>query len=411
METPFFKSLHLQNFLSFGPETKPLPITSLNVVIGPNGSGKSNLIEAFELLHATPTDLTAPIRDGGGVAEWLWKGTPDSKPAILTAVLNAGKYIPELRYRLALSKGGHKLDIDDEFLENTKKKSSDDKDVFFYYRYQNGNPVINVRKIEISEDDPRAVPPWQESSINNPRGLSKITVKPDQSVLSQRKDPDMYPELTRVATQFGMIQTFREWSFGRYAALRQPQPADLPNDILLPDARNLGMVLNNLEHSDCWPRLMEIIPRFLPRFTRLSTKIQGGNVQIYLHEDGLKTPVPATRLSDGTIRFLSLLAILLKPEPAPVVCIEEPEMGLHPDALSIIAELLVEASSKTQLVVTTHSDVLVSALTEHADSVLVSEHHAGGSSLRRLESEKLKFWLDKYRLGDIWRMGELGGNL
>jgi predicted ATPase len=221
----------------------------------------------------------------------------------------------------------------------------------------------------------------------------------------------MYPELTKVATRFGMIQTFREWSFGRYAALRQPQPADQPNDILLSDGRNLGMVLNNLEHSDSWSRLNEIIQRFLPRFTRLSTKIQGGNVQIYLHEDGLNVPVPATRLSDGTIRFLSLLAILLKPEPAPLVCIEEPEMGLHPDALALIAELLVEASTKTQILVTTHSDVLVSALTGNADSVLVCDHHMGGSVLRRLESDKLKFWLDKYRLGEIWRMGELGGNL
>jgi predicted ATPase len=173
---------------------------------------------------------------------------------------------------------------------------------------------------------------------------------------------------------------------------------------------NLGHVLNDLEHQDSWPRFLELMQRFLPRFKRLTTKIQGGSVQIYLHEDGLKTPVPATRLSDGTIRFLALMAVLLHPGNAPVLCIEEPELGLHPDALAILAELLVEAKKKTQVVVTTHSDVLVSALSEHPDSVLVCDY-VGGTEFRRLEPAKLQHWLEQYRLGEIWRMGKLGGNI
>jgi predicted ATPase len=111
------------------------------------------------------------------------------------------------------------------------------------------------------------------------------------------------------------------------------------------------------------------------------------------------------------LRFLALLTLLLKPEPAPLICIEEPELGMHPDALAIIAELLVEASERTQVVVTTHSDVLVSALTEHADSVLVCEYLKGATQMQRLESKKLRHWLKKYRLGEIWRIGKLGGNL
>lgn len=243
------------------------------------------------------------------------------------------------------------------------------------------------------------------------RRLQRESLNPEQSVFSQRKDPDLCPELTRVAGEFGRIQIFREWGFGRSAGLRRPQPADLPSDTLLPTIVNLGLVLNDLEHRDSWPRFLEQMQRFLPRFRRLTTKVQGGTVQIYLHEDGLRTPVPATRLSDGTIRFLALLAVLLNPDAAPLLCIEEPELGLHPDALAIIAELLVEAKAKTQIIVTTHSDVLVSALTEEADSVLVSDYGGGGTEFRRLESAKLKHWLEKYRLGEIWRIGKLGGNL
>jgi predicted ATPase len=106
-----------------------------------------------------------------------------------------------------------------------------------------------------------------------------------------------------------------------------------------------------------------------------------------------------------------MLAILLNAESAPLICIEEPELGLHPDAMSLLADLLTEASAATQLVVTTHSDVLVSALTEQAESVLVCDYGDNGTELRRLEPEKLKFWLEKYRLGEIWRLGKIGGNL
>jgi predicted ATPase len=228
-------------------------------------------------------------------------------------------------------------------------------------------------------------------------------------VLSQRKDPDLYPELTWVGQQFGRIQMFREWSLGRYAALRQPQPADLPTDVLLPDSRNLGLILNELEHSDASAEFNRLLALFLPRYQRFSTRVQGGTVQFYLHEAGLRAPVPATRLSDGTIRFMAMLALLLSPTPPPLLCIEEPELGLHPDAVTMLAELLAETSSRTQLVVTTHADALVSALTDHADSVLVCEYR-NGTVLRRVEPDRLRHWLNQYRLGEIWRIGELGGN-
>ena len=113
---------------------------------------------------------------------------------------------------------------------------------------------------------------------------------PDESVLSQRKGwgSDVYPEVTWLGQQFAKIQVFREWSFGRYVTLRQPQPADLQTDILLPDSRNLGLLLNELEHSDVSAEFNRLLTRFLPRYQRFSTRIQGGTVQFYLHESGLK---------------------------------------------------------------------------------------------------------------------------
>src|SRR5205814_1063376 len=97
--------------------------------------------------------------------------------------------------------------------------------------------------------------------------------------------------------------------------------------------------------------------------------------------------IPATRLSDGTLRYLCLLAILCDPNPPRVVCIEEPELGLHPDLLPNVADLLIEASQRTQLIVTTHSDSLVDSMTEQPETVLVCEKREGQTRIRRLDAE------------------------
>ena len=114
-------------------------------------------------------------------------------------------------------------------------------------------------------------------------------------------------------------------------------------------------------------------------------------------------------MSDGSLRYLCLLAILLDPEPPRLIGIEEPELGIHPDLIPGLADLLVDASSRCQLVVTTHSDILVDALTERPESVVVCDKCDGQTTMRRLGRAGLEHWLKKYRLGQLWTTGELGG--
>lgn len=84
-------------------------------------------------------------------------------------------------------------------------------------------------------------------------------------------------------------------------------------------------------------------------------------------------------------------------------------MCLHPDVIPALGRLMLDAAQRTQLIVTTHSDALVSSLSEEPESIVVCERDAKGSHLRRLQADQLKTWLEKYSLGDLWRMGELGG--
>ncbi len=141
---------------------------------------------------------------------------------------------------------------------------------------------------------------------------------------------------------------------------------------------NLGLVLNNLQYQLGTRQLIEKLKKFYDAAEELTTKIYGGTVQIFIREEGLTQPIPATRLSDGTLRYLFLMALLLDPTPPPLICVEEPEIGLHPDILPTIAEMLIEASVRTQLIVTTHSDALVSAL--NPESVMVCDRDDKGKT-------------------------------
>ena len=392
----FIHSLQLQNFLSYGSEGEKIELQPLNVLIGSNASGKSNLIEAIGVLKATPTDLVAPIRQGGGISDFLWKGEKGIPTAKIEAILDYPERTMPLRYQISFTAVGQRLEVVDEAIEDMEPRHSSESEPFFYYRYNNrGRPVINVT--EDNKQQPR-----------NLRTLRREDIIPDQSILSQRKDPEQYPELSYLGNKFSEIGLYRNWQTGRDSVSRKAQQTDLPEHPLLEDGGNLGLVLNNLQYQLGSRQIIEKLKLFYDAAEELSIKIYGGTVQIFIRETGLIQPIPATRLSDGTLRYLFLIALLLDPTPPPLICIEEPEIGLHPDILPAIAEMLIEASQRTQLIVTTHSDALVSALSP--ESVLICDRDDRGSHLSRLDPERLKKWLENYSLGDLWRMGEIGGN-
>jgi predicted ATPase len=235
-------------------------------------------------------------------------------------------------------------------------------------------------------------------------------IDPAESILAQIRDRTTYPEITHLATEFAKIKLYRDWSFGRYAPPRLPQKADLPNNYLEPDCSNLCMVLSEIAlHPPAKKKLLKELQYFYPNVESYDIYASDSTVQIYFTETGLRTAVPATRLSDGTLRYLCLLSILCHPTPPPLVCIEEPELGLHPDVLPNLGKLLIEASERTQLIVTTHSTMLVDALTDSPESVVVAEKDDHGTQLTRLEPSQLAPWLEKYRLGDLWMRGDIGG--
>ena len=406
----FIRSISLRNILSFGPDTPELPLEPLNVLIGPNASGKSNLLEALSLLAATPQDIQVPIREGGGVHEWLWKGVENREPATIGFTINQFMVNVPLRYELSFIAVGHYIFVDREDLK-TAIPFPGHEEVYPYYTYNLGKAVINARTQAAGPDENQT---GQTPSISTAsrfeRRLQQEQVKHDQSILSQISDFSSYPELSTLSASFAHIRLYREWNLGRLAPIRQPQRADLPRNALMEDASNLGVVLIDLlNRPGIRSKILSGLRYFYPAVEDIRTDSTGGLVRIFLHEAGLHHPVPAERLSDGTLRYLCLLAVLCHPNLPSVVCIEEPELGLHPDMIPQVAKLLIEASARTQLFVTTHSDILVNALSDTPETVIVCEKLDGATQLQRLDAKELKPWLERYRLGDLWIRGDIGG--
>lgn len=387
------KSLKIANLLSYGQQAEAVELGQLNILIGPNGSGKSNFLEVISLLQAAPEQLTRPIRDGGGIQDWLHKSgrSGSAQDARIEAVIANSKGQKNFRYGLAFNEVGGRFEVRDEYLEN-EKADAGKKQPYFFYRWNEGRPVLNTTG----------------SAVVGERKLRRESIKPEQSILSQKRDADFYPEMTWVAEQFQSMRLYREWTFGRYSAPRLPQKTDQPNDRLEQDCSNLGLVLNRLRMNvNAHKQLIEALRAVYEGIEDVHVRVEGGTAQVFLIEE--KGAIPATRLSDGTLRYLAILALLCDPNPPPLVVLEEPELGLHPDMLPTLARLLADASTRTQLVITTHAPSLVDAFSDNPSAILVCERDGDGTHIERLDAEHLAPWLEKYRLGELWTRGQIGG--
>ena len=181
-------------------------------------------------------------------------------------------------------------------------------------------------------------------------------------------------------------------------------------------------MVNDLLSRRLEPSLNDYLKRFYESYESLHPRIFGNTIELIVNEAGMSGALPASRLSDGTIRFIALLTILCHPEPPPLICIEEPEIAMHPDSLGLIAELLRKASERTQIIVTTHSPELVGLLPPEpeAEFVVVCERDAKeGTRFHRPSYAKLRDWQDIYQqtgkelvlygLSEMWMSGAIGG--
>ncbi len=398
--------LKVAGFLSFGPDGIDLPMEPLNVLIGPNGSGKSNFIEAISLLKAIPRDVFEPLSPRGGLRESLWKGPRPPESMTMEAMLHY-PWGGELRHFFSLGEVNGRPEVISEQVQPVGE-CEDKRAAWVYFR-----PPREARTESfLREKSPNPTDPNSAGSLlahlREDDGIHfRSDYLPKVSLVSVANPKD-YPALWFLNQRYNAIRLYRDWSFGPSANLRRPASAHDAADYLDERGANLAPVLSNFPGENR-RQLISALQKLYDGIVDIKCSVVGGTVTLFLEESGNRE-IPVAGLSDGTLRYLCMLAILLHPEPPPLVVIEEPELGLHPDLLPTLVELLRSASERSQLIVTTHSDVMVDALTDTPESVVICEKHEGRTEMRRLDKEDLAKWLKDYTLGNLWSSGQLGGN-
>jgi len=182
---------------------------------------------------------------------------------------------------------------------------------------------------------------------------------------------------------------------------------------LNPDASNIAAFLLRLKnsHKEHYQKIRETIQLVAPFFDDfvLEPEQKGGNevVRLEWRQKGSSYPYQPWQLSDGTIRFICLATALLQPNPPSTVVIDEPELGLHPFALEVLAGSFRDVSGRTQLIVSTQSATLLNHF--EPEEIIVVDRVEGASRFRRLDSESLSEWLKDYSMGELWQKNVFDG--
>ena len=387
----FLKSIGLKNILSF--KDAELPLGSLNVLIGPNGAGKSNLIDVIGLLQAAPGDLNGAILRGGGAPAWVRKGEKGA-PGVAAIECEFVLGADQLAYSLEFSAVERGLVIEHERLKRTPKRSRD---------HRNAAPGVyferSVANMQFWDPDTGGM------------ASRKGGVSASGSLFSMLRSPIDKTPITPLGMELERIRVYRSFNTGMDARARNGTGANVPKEFLDDGGDNLAAVLHEMRFDGSIERVNQYVRRLADQFEDVRVRLDAGSAQTYLKEKGIEQPISAVRLSDGTLKFLCLMAVLLHANPPPLICMEEPELGLHPDALQLVAEVLRDAADRSQLIVTTHSEALIDALSGRPDAVVVCERDFdNATSFQRLSREGLGLWLERYRLGELWRKGQIGGN-
>jgi len=361
-----------------------LPIRPFMVLIGANGVGKTSFLDAYSLLSASAAGgLNSKLSQFGGVSSVLTRDKADSVSLFLD--MDVPGYKP-LEYELNLTPKGAGYAISSEVLSQSKVGSTKS---FKHIDSKDGD----IRYYEIDKEL-LVRPNWE----HNPLETSLFQV------------PKMYRQPEELRRILGSVTQYHVLDVGPRSPVKLPQqmkPADLPGA----DGEDLIPFLYYLRESnrDRYDAIEDSLRAAFPDFESLSfPPVAAGMLALTWKEKNFRKPFFMHELSEGTLRFLWLVSLLQSPGLSTVTMIDEPEVSLHPELLSLLSELMREAAKRTQLIVATHSDSFIRFL-EPKEVVVMDSDDDGCTAARWGDALDLDEWLNEYSLDEVWRMGRMGG--
>jgi predicted ATPase len=356
------EKITINNFKSIREQT--LALRKLNVFIGSNGVGKSNLIGVFRLLQEIVNqNLQGYIGRKGGADSFLYFGRKRSPE--MSIFLEFGETGKSNSYEVKLAGTA----------DDTLFISSEE--VYYHAKSMFPHPLSKSISHNVRESE-----------------LKKVNHMCPRQVISDLESYSVYH--------------FHDTS----DTAKVKDPCDLEdNRYLHPQAENLAAFLYWLQQkkTDNYANIRDVIRQIAPFFDdfRLApSKLNENKIRIEWKEKGSDSYFNASSLSDGTLRFMCLATLLLQPDLPSVILLDEPELGLHPAAVALLAELLESASTKTQVIVATQSVTLVN----HFDIGVVwaVDRVENQSVFKKLDQKDMESWIDGYALGELWEKNLLG---
>jgi predicted ATPase len=342
-----------------------IELSNLNVLIGANGSGKSNFITLFKLFNQiVEKNLQLYVAESGGVDSFLYYGQKTTSRIIIT---------------LFFGQNGYKCSL----IPTTNDTLIFESEECWYHGFGYKEPY----RIDLGEGH-------KETRLyKEARKQAKISIA--DHVLSNLSSWKVYH--------------FHDTSDS--AKVKQTGDID-DNDFFYPDASNLAAFLYLLqekyyEHYTNIVDTIKMAAPFFKDFVLRPSPFNPNKIKLEWREKGSKNLFNAHSFSDGTLRFIALATLLLQPELPSTILLDEPELGLHPYAVALLANLLRSASMKTQVIVSTQSVTLVNQF--DPEQIIVVDRDRKQSTFRHLRQEDMSSWLDDYGLGDLWEKNILGG--
>jgi predicted ATPase len=368
------KKISISGFKSIR-ELKALELRDLNVIIGANGAGKSNFIQVFRMLEAMATkQFQKFIGVSGGAPSFLYNG-----PKTTTQI----KAEFEFESGSSYSRGPN------------------------FYRFE----------FDLTADETFLVGEEREYVTTSPRSYGSPST---ESRLRDFKD-----ETSSMGESNGVgyyvYKSISNWIVYHFHDTSAQSPMRLSEIVedsqrLKKDGANVAPVLLHLKNGNtyekqCYREIVNAIRLVMPFFDdfRLDIRKEGEaeKVRLSWQQKGSDYPMQPYHLSDGSIRFICLATALLQPNLPSTIVIDEPELGLHPEAIAVLAELIHDASKRTQIVVATQSPTLINHFS--IEDILVVNRKDGQSTFERLERDQFACWLEDYSVGDLWTKNVIQG--
>ncbi len=392
MNNNFIKRMKIRNILSFDDEGVDIELKPLNVLIGANASGKSNFLTALKFLFnlSDRSELLRLLSKKGGIDNFICKIGNKNQNGFLESVLNLSKNDNDLNtinYSIKFQENQKRLMIIEEILQSKSNESITND--------------IHRKDSTVSHfiEDPRDITEPIDKMQNEESLLGRIL--------------EEYPKKKELKSLYKILHenlSFVFFDFFDPKRLKEPNKAGEFSNKLYSDCSNLHLLLNRMDRDkDYLSSILGKLKEVYEDISELRVFPELQLMSVYFKEESFEGRLPTENMSDGLIKFIGLLTALNQPDPPPVICIEEPEIGLHPDAIASLADCLTEASQRTQLIITTHSPLLVDCLYDRPDSIIVCEKDDKRTQMKRLNTEEIKDWMEDYSLGDLWLRGGIGG--